>query len=198
MDIALSMFFFTLSNVEIDFIDPHIHQRTYIIVEVLSVMGQVELIGKKDFATAVFDLENEAFVIPVASISQDSDTHPSQRVQITLLKVNETSISLLLKYIDFVNLIFKYLAFELPKYIGITNNAIKPITEQQSTYELIYSLELIELETLKTYIKTILANGLIRLSKFSAGAIYLFIKKPDRSFQLFVNYRDFNNLTIKN
>ena len=55
-----------------------------------------------------------------------------------------------------------------------------------------------ELETLKTYIKTNLANGFIRPFKSPAGAPILFNKKPDRSFRLCVDYRGLNNITIKN
>ena len=55
-----------------------------------------------------------------------------------------------------------------------------------------------ELETLKTYIKTHLKTGFIRPSKSPAGAPILFDKKPDGSFCLCVDYRGLNNLTIKN
>ena len=54
------------------------------------------------------------------------------------------------------------------------------------------------METLKTYIKTNLANGFIRLSKSPAGAPILFDKKPDGSLRLCVDYRGLNNITIKN
>ena len=55
-----------------------------------------------------------------------------------------------------------------------------------------------ELETLKAYIKTNLANRFIRLSKSPANAPILFDKKSDDSLRLYVNYQDLNNLTIKN
>ena len=55
-----------------------------------------------------------------------------------------------------------------------------------------------ELETLKTYIETNLANGFIRPSKSPTGAPILFDRKSDGSLRLCVDYRDLNNLTIKN
>ena len=55
-----------------------------------------------------------------------------------------------------------------------------------------------ELETLKTYIKTHLKTGFIRPSKSPAGALIFFDKKSDGSFHLCVDYQGFNNLTIKN
>ena len=55
-----------------------------------------------------------------------------------------------------------------------------------------------ELEILKVYIKTNLANGFIRPSKSPAGPLILFDQKSDSFFQLCVNYRGLNNLMIKN
>ena len=63
---------------------------------------------------------------------------------------------------------------------------------------MIYSLGLVELETLKTYIETNLANGFIRLFKSPAGASILFDRKPDRSFCLYVNYWGLNNIISQN
>ena len=55
-----------------------------------------------------------------------------------------------------------------------------------------------ELEILKAYIETNLANSFIRLSKSPAGAPILFNWKSNSFFWLCVNYQGFNNLTIKN
>ena len=55
-----------------------------------------------------------------------------------------------------------------------------------------------ELETLKAYIETNLANGFIRPSKSPAGAPILFDRKSNGSLRLCVDYRGLNNLTIKN
>ena len=51
-----------------------------------------------------------------------------------------------------------------------------------------YSLRPVELETLKAYIETNLANGFIRLSKSPAGAPILFDQKSDGFLRLYVNY----------
>ena len=55
-----------------------------------------------------------------------------------------------------------------------------------------------ELETLKTYIETNLANGFIRPSKSPVGAPILFDKKLDESLCLCIDYWSLNNITIKN
>lgn len=54
------------------------------------------------------------------------------------------------------------------------------------------------LRMLKTYIKTNFANGFIKLFKLPASTSIFFVQKPDDSFQLYIDYWDFNNLTIKN
>ena len=80
----------------------------------------------------------------------------------------------------------EYIA-ELLENTGMNEYVIKLEEGKQPSFGPIYSLELVELETLKTYIKINLANGFIRPSKFPAG-----------SFRLCVDYWGLNNLTIKN
>ena len=55
-----------------------------------------------------------------------------------------------------------------------------------------------EIETLKAYIETNLANRFIKPSNSLAGAPILFDRKSDCSLQLCIEYRGLNNLTIKN
>ena len=80
----------------------------------------------------------------------------------------------------------------------MNKHAIKLEKDKQPPFGPIYSLGPVELETLKTYIETNLANGFIRPSKSPAGAPILFDKKPDGSLRLCVDYRGLNNITIKN
>ena len=80
----------------------------------------------------------------------------------------------------------------------INDHAIELVDDWQPLYGPIYSLSPMELEILKTYIKNNLANGFIRPSKSSAGVPIFFNKKPDSSIRLYIDYRDLNNLTIKN
>ena len=82
--------------------------------------------------------------------------------------------------------------------MGINDYAIELVDDWQLLYGPIYSLDPIELETLKAYIKNILANSFIRPSKSIARVFILFDKKLNSSLRLYVDYRDLNNLTIKN
>ena len=56
----------------------------------------------------------------------------------------------------------------------------------------IYSLNRVELETLREWIKENVDQGLIRSSTSPAGAPVLFVKKADGSLRLCVDYRGLN------
>ena len=107
-------------------------------------------------------------------------------------------VTVLAKYSDFADVFSKELAEVLPEHTGINEHSIKQEVGKQRPYAPIYSLGLVELQTLKTYIEINLANGFIQTSKSPAGAPILFICKPNDGLWLCVNYRDLNNLTIKN
>ena len=89
------------------------------------------------------------------------------------------------------------MASKLFDHTEISDYAIKLIIGQQPPFGSIHSLGLVELETLKAYIEINLANGFYRLFKLPAEAHILFDRKLDGSFQLCVNYKSFNNLTIR-
>ena len=80
----------------------------------------------------------------------------------------------------------------------MNKHAIKLEEGKQLLFGPIYSLGLVELKTLKTYIETNLANGFIRPFKFPAEASIFFDQKPDRSFCLCVDYWGLKNIMIKN
>ena len=61
-------------------------------------------------------------------------------------------------------------AAELPENTGMNEHAIKLEKGKQPPFGPIYSPGPVELETLKIYIKTNLANGFIRPSKSPTGA----------------------------
>ena len=77
-------------------------------------------------------------------------------------------------------------------------HVIKLVDNRQLNYRPLYNLRSVELETLKIYFKTNLCNGFIRPFKSPERVLIFFDKKLDGSFQLCVDYWEFNNLTIKN
>ena len=80
----------------------------------------------------------------------------------------------------------------------MNKHTIKLKEGKQPHFRPIYSLSPVELETLKTYIKTNLANDFMRLSKSPISAPILFDRKLDGSFRLCVDYWGLNNIIIKN
>ena len=80
----------------------------------------------------------------------------------------------------------------------MNEHAIELEESKQPPFGPIYSLSPVELETLKTYIKTNLANNFIRQSKSPAGAPIFFDRKPDGSLCFCVDYWGLNKITIKN
>ena len=151
--------------------------------------------GKKEFAAAVLDPRHETFVVHITSLNFT----PLDRPQISGLIAKEAPTKVPAEYSDFADVFSPDLASKLPKHIEINDYAIELVEDcQQPPYGPIYSLRPVELETLKAYIETNLANGFIRPSKSPAGAFILFDQKSDGFLQLCVNYQGLNNLTIKN
>ena len=103
-----------------------------------------------------------------------------------------------MEYSDYSDVFLAENVAELPENTGINEHAIELEEGKQSLFGPIYSLGPVELETLKTYIKTNLANNFIRSSKSPTGAPILFNRKPDGSLHFYVDYWGFKNITIKN
>lgn len=57
---------------------------------------------------------------------------------------------------------------------------------------------MVELEVIKSYIETNLVSFSINSSKFFASELILFISKKYNSFYFYMDYKNFNNLTLKN
>ena len=114
--------------------------------------------------------------------------HLSKKAQIAYLKANKVFTKVSSKYTNFIDGFLPKLAIELPTYMRINDHIIKLVDNQQPQYSPIYSLDSIELETLKTYIENNLANGFIRLFKFYTMVFIFFDKKLDESLRLYINY----------
>ena len=118
--------------------------------------------------------------------------------QVGALLFDEAYIKVPVEYSNYSNVFSAENAAELPENTGMNEHAIKLEESKQPPFGPIYSLGLVELKTLKTYIETNLANSFIRPSKSPAGTPILFDRKPDRRLRLCVDYRGLNNITIKN
>ena len=126
------------------------------------------------------------------------DAQGQNRAPVGALLFDKAPIEIPAEYSNYSDIFSMENAVELPENTAMNKYAIKLEKGKQPPFGPIYSLGLVELETLKTYIETNLANGFIYPSKSPAGAPILFDKKPDGSFCLYVDYWSLNNITIKN
>ena len=124
--------------------------------------------------------------------------HSKKQAQVGALLFNKALTEIPIEYSNFSNVFSMKNAAELPENTEMNKHVIELKESKQPPFGLIYSLGPVELETLKTYIKTNLANNFIRPFKSLAKALILFNKKPDGSLHFCVNYWGFNNITIKN
>ena len=183
--VFFGMLFLTLSGANVDFLGLELRWRTYTTEKAFQTTRRIKLVRKKEFAAAALDPGHEIFVVHVASLNSTLLDRP----QISDLIAEEAPTNVPAEYSDFANVFSPDLASELLKHTGINNHAIELVEGcQQLPYELIYSLKPVELEILKAYIETNLANRFIRPLKSPTGTPILFDRKSDGSLRLCVNY----------
>ena len=124
--------------------------------------------------------------------------HFKKQAQVEALLFDKAFIKVLVEYSDYSNVFLAENTAELPENTGINKHAIELEKGKQPLFGPIHSLKLVELEILKIYIKTNLANSFIWPSKSLIRAPTLFDKKPNRNLCFCVDYWSLNNITIKN
>ena len=80
--------------------------------------------------------------------------HSLKKAQIAHLNTDKAVIKVSSKYTDFIDIFLLKLAIELLKHTKINNHTIELVDNWQLLYSLIYSLSLMKLEILKTYIES--------------------------------------------
>ena len=129
---------------------------------------------------------------------EEMPVHVEKQAQVWALIFNEASSEVLMEYSDYSNVFSAENAAKLPEHTRMNEHAIELKKSKQPPFGPIYSLGPMELETLKTYIETNLANGFLWPSISPAGASILLDQKLDGSCHLCVDYWGLNNITIKN
>ena len=109
----------------------------------------------------------EVFVVYMAFFTLEITIYLAQKTQIALLFIKKIIVQE--KYLDFANLFSKKSAEVLSKHMKVNKHAIKLEKGKLSSHCPIYNLALVELETLKTYIETNLANSFICRSNLLLG-----------------------------
>lgn len=100
------------------------------------------------------------------------------------------------QYTDWSEVFSEVGASQLPTQSAVHEIPLEP--GAQPPFGRLYSLSQAELKVLKEYLDKMLERGWIRPSQSSAGAPVLFVKKPDGSLRLCVDYRGLNAITHKN
>ena len=132
------------------------------------------------------DKNSEIFVVHVASFDLAPGIHPDRKAQIASLLTKEVKISD--KYLDYTDVFSEEKALVLLERTNLNEYAFKVKNSKQLLYGPIYSLGLVKLETLKTYIEIQLKTGFIWPFKSPADTFIFFDKKSDGSFCLCVDY----------
>ena len=198
-EVILGMPFLKISNADVSFGEGTLTWKTYTTNEALPTTERVQIVDPKEFVIAALDVDSETFVVHVAIREREEmPVHSERQAQVGALLFDEAPTKVPAEYSDYSNVFSAENATELPENTGMNEHAIELKEGKQPPFGLIYSLGPVELETLKTYIKTNLANGFIQSSKSLVRAPILFDKKPDGSFRLCVDYWGLNNLSIKN
>ena len=197
-EVILGMPFLKISNADVSFGEKTLTWKTYITNEALPTTKQVQIVDSKEFVIVALDINSETFVIHIAIRDRkEMLVHSKKQAQVRVLLFDKVLTEVLAEYSNYSNLFLAENVVELLKNTGMNEHAIKLKESKQLSFDSIYSLGPVKLETLKTYIKTNLANGFIRPSKSSAGAPIFFDRKLDKSLHLCVNYRSLHNITIK-
>ena len=87
--------------------------------------------------------------------------HSKKQAQVGALLFNKALIEIPIEYSNYNNIFSVENAAELPENTRLNKHIITLKKDKQLLFGLIHSLGLVELETLKIYIKTNLATGFI-------------------------------------
>lgn len=122
--------------------------------------------------------------------------HLVRDAQKTLLLAEK--LSFFKKYANFLNVFSKKFLSMFLKRLDTSKFKIDLESNKLLFYRSIYSLGLVELKSLKTYIKINLDNRFIQPFKSPVKALIFLVRKPNKSLCLYVYYHGLNNLIIKN
>ena len=162
LKVILRMLFLKINNADMSFGERIFIWKTYTINKTLPIIKQVQIIDPKEFDIAVLNIDSETFVVYIAIRKQEKMLmYSKKQAQVGALLFVKALTKVLAKYSNYSNIFLVENAVELPENTGINKHIIKLKKDKQLSFGSIYSLEPVELETLKTFIKTNLANGFI-------------------------------------
>ena len=161
-EVILGMLFLKISNADVSFGERTLTWKTYTTNEALPTTERVQIVDPKEFVIAALDVDSETFVVHVAIREREEmPVHSERQAQVGALLFDKAPTEVPAEYSDYSNVFSAENVAELPENTGMNEYAIELEECKQPPFGPIYILGLVELETLKTYIKTNLANGFI-------------------------------------
>lgn len=155
----------------------------------MSTTQRIKIIDKKEFFKIATNKSFKIFVIYIAVLKVSKmRIFPFLVAEVAFLLADKALIKNFFNYLDYDNINLVDFAIKLLKYNGINNSIIEQVEDKQLFYWPIYSLNLVKLEILKTYIKIYLKTRFIQLFIFFSKAPIVFDQKLDGSFCLYINY----------
>ena len=131
LEVVLGMPFLTPSKANLRFAERELVWRIYTAAETLPSTRRVEIVDKKEFPTALLNVDDETFVVYIIALAE-SKTIPiylSHQAQITALMSEETRISA--EYSDFSNVFLLKSAAELLEHTKINDHSIDLLYNEQ-------------------------------------------------------------------
>ena len=188
-EVIFGMLFLKISNADESFGEKILTWRIYIINKALSIIEQVHIVDPKKFVIAAIDVNNKTFVVHVAIRKwEEMPVHSKKQAQVRVLLFDKAPTEVPAENSDYSDIFSAENAAELPENTRINKHAIKLEEDKQPSFGPIYNLRLVELETIKTYIKINLANSFSKPFESLVGIPIFFNKKPDRSLHLCIDY----------
>lgn len=92
----------------------------------MPIIKKIEFINKKNYVIAELNADSKSFLVYIDALNTKiPHIYLSQIAEIRLLKINKASITILAKYINYINLFLPKLIAKFQKHTGINNHIIK-------------------------------------------------------------------------
>ena len=171
--------------------------------DILHIIKRIEMIDSKKIIEILLNENKTAYLLIIRSWNDDlNKIHIFRRALISNAIASNIEnviafISKCLKYYENINIESEKKVYTLSEY-DFTNHVIDLINDAHSSYDSIYFLFEEELKMLKTYIDKHLTIDFIKHFQSFVDAFVLFVSKFNESLRFCIDYKNLNDLTIKN
>ena len=162
----------------------------------MSIIKRLKKVQSKLFVEKMLNYKTFVYIFYIQFKQNELyNVHLNRRAHVITINVSKTTI---FKYFKkFKNLNNEDKTYKLSKY-KLMNHVIELKKNKSFSYDLIYFLSKNKLKIFKEYLNKYLKNNFIQFFQSFIKTFILFVKKKNDSLRLCVNYKNFNNLIIKN